>query len=77
MNCATPLMAACYERNIRRVRKLLKAGADPNEYWEDGGNPPMSPLSVARESGAGEIERLLIAAGGGGAGYYDKLDGLY
>ena len=66
-NMATALMAACAVGNPRRVRKLLKAGADANEDWADSGFY-MSPLSVALEGYCPgpktvEIVRALLDAG--------------
>jgi hypothetical protein len=58
-NMATALMAACHDNNARRVRKLLKAGHDPNEDWQDGGEY-MSPLSVACEHWRPDVEVVEI-----------------
>lgn len=75
----TALMAACGQRNARRVRKLLKAGASPNDYWADGGAGPMSALSVAVESWSVDLEivRILLDAGGDPNSHAGEVGTIY
>lgn len=59
------LMAACHDNNARRVRKLLRAGWNPNDYWMRGDGLPLTALSVALEMDADvQLIRSLLDARG-------------
>ena len=55
----TDLHSAAYEGDVKRVRKLLKKGADPNTQSEDGD----TPLHVAVSWGHVDVVKLLLEHG--------------
>lgn len=69
----TPLIAACADGNLRRVRKLIRKGADVNQVYYEGGADegdageelPMSPLKAAKVLGGAkpELVRTLVEVG--------------
>lgn len=56
---STPLQWAVYKGDVAQVRRLLRAGADPNEPNDYGA----TPMSLAAVTGNAPIVKLLLAAG--------------
>ncbi|KAG8468499.1 hypothetical protein KFE25_013582 [Diacronema lutheri] len=67
LDLGTPLLKACAEGNLRRVRKLVKKGASVNqEVREDGGGAkPVTPLHAAKAFGRADdaLVQFLVGAG--------------
>ncbi len=56
---STPLQWAVYNQNVAQVKRLLRAGANPNEANDYGA----TPMSLAAEVGNTQIIETLLAAG--------------
>lgn len=57
----TPLFSAIYSKNTKEVRRLLAAGADPNEQYLD--DDKTTVLQAAAQGEAIEIVEMLLKAG--------------
>jgi hypothetical protein len=55
----TDLHSAAYDGDVKRVKELLKKGADPNTQSEDGD----TPLHVAASKGHFDVVKLLLEHG--------------